>query len=64
MDSQVDNPKFKAIRKQNDDHPLEEVGKHMRGMMPWLEGDEQKANISFFLRFTRLKGDTKCVQIY
>ena len=40
LESQVGNPKFKAVRKQNDDHPIEEVGKHMRAMMPWLEGNE------------------------
>ena len=29
-------PKFKAIRRVNDAHPIEEVGAKLRGMMPWI----------------------------
>src|SRR5271169_315210 len=29
-------PKFKAIRRMNDAHPIEEVGAKLRGMMPWI----------------------------
>jgi ketol-acid reductoisomerase len=29
-------PKFKAIRRMNDAHPIEEVGERLRGMMPWI----------------------------
>ena len=29
-------PKFKAIRRMNDEHPIEEVGAKLRGMMPWI----------------------------
>ena len=29
-------PKFKAIRRMNDAHPIEEVGEKLRGMMPWI----------------------------
>jgi ketol-acid reductoisomerase len=29
-------PKFKAIRRMNDGHPIEEVGERLRGMMPWI----------------------------
>ncbi|MCW5696796.1 MAG: ketol-acid reductoisomerase [Bauldia sp.] len=29
-------PKFKAIRRLNDAHPIEEVGTRLRGMMPWI----------------------------
>jgi len=36
LENQVGAPRFKTVRKQNDDHPLEEVGKKMRAMMPWL----------------------------
>lgn len=36
LENQVGAPRFKTLRKQNDDHPLEEVGKRMRSMMPWL----------------------------
>ena len=30
-------PKFKAIRRMNDAHPIEEVGKKLREMMPWIK---------------------------
>ena len=40
LESQVGNPKLKAMRRQCDDHPLEEVGKRMRAMMPWLNPQE------------------------
>ncbi len=29
-------PRFKAIRRVNDAHPIEEVGQRLRGMMPWI----------------------------
>jgi ketol-acid reductoisomerase len=29
-------PKFKAIRRNNDALPIEEVGQKLRGMMPWI----------------------------
>ena len=29
--------RFKQLRKENAEHPVEEVGKHLRDMMPWLE---------------------------
>jgi ketol-acid reductoisomerase len=28
--------KFKATRRMNDEHPIEEVGKKLRAMMPWI----------------------------
>ena len=30
-------PKFKATRRLNDAHPIEEVGDKLRGMMPWIK---------------------------
>lgn len=30
-------PKFKATRRMNDAHPIEEVGDRLRGMMPWIK---------------------------
>ncbi|MEJ1161607.1 ketol-acid reductoisomerase [Prosthecomicrobium sp. N25] len=30
-------PKFKATRRMNDAHPIEEVGLKLRGMMPWIK---------------------------
>jgi ketol-acid reductoisomerase len=29
-------PSFKATRRVNDSHPIEEVGERLRGMMPWI----------------------------
>ena len=29
-------PMFKATRRLNDEHPIEEVGQQLRGMMPWI----------------------------
>ena len=30
-------PKFKAMRRLADEHPIEEVGEKLRGMMPWIK---------------------------
>jgi ketol-acid reductoisomerase len=30
-------PRFKAIRRLNDAHQIEEVGAKLRGMMPWIK---------------------------
>ncbi len=32
-------PKFKATRRMNDQHPIEEVGERLRGMMPWISAN-------------------------
>ncbi len=32
-------PKFKATRRMNDAHPIEEVGEKLRGMMPWIKAN-------------------------
>jgi len=29
--------RFKRLRKENEEHPVEKVGKELRDMMPWLE---------------------------
>jgi ketol-acid reductoisomerase len=29
-------PRFKATRRMNDAHQIEEVGEKLRGMMPWI----------------------------
>ncbi|MFK5981231.1 MAG: ketol-acid reductoisomerase [Rhizobiaceae bacterium] len=31
--------RFKAIRRNNDSHQIEEVGEKLRGMMPWIKGN-------------------------
>ena len=33
-------PKFKATRRMNDDHPIEDVGERLRGMMPWISANK------------------------
>ncbi len=33
-------PKFKATRRMNDSHPIEEVGEKLRGMMPWIKANQ------------------------
>jgi ketol-acid reductoisomerase len=32
----VGQPSFKASRRRNAEHPIEEVGARLRGMMPWI----------------------------
>jgi ketol-acid reductoisomerase len=36
-ENKAGQPKFKAIRRMNDAHPIEEVGAKLRGMMPWIK---------------------------
>jgi ketol-acid reductoisomerase len=33
-------PSFKATRRLNDAHPIEEVGEKLRGMMPWISANK------------------------
>ncbi len=33
-------PKFKATRRMNDAHPIEDVGEKLRGMMPWIAANK------------------------
>lgn len=37
LENQANRPEFNAIRRQEADHPIEAVGKKLRGMMSWLE---------------------------
>ncbi len=37
LENQAGRPSFLALRKQNAEHPIERVGKELRGMMPWLQ---------------------------
>jgi ketol-acid reductoisomerase len=39
-ENRAGQPKFKAIRRMNSSHPIEEVGERLRGMMPWI-GDNK-----------------------
>ncbi len=36
MENSVGQPFFKGTRRMNDEHQIEEVGKKLRGMMPWI----------------------------
>ena len=37
LENQAGQPSFMALRKQNAEHPIEQVGKELRSMMPWLQ---------------------------
>lgn len=37
LENSVNRPVFNALRKQGAEHPIEEVGKKLRAMMPWLK---------------------------
>ena len=39
-DNQAGNPELKALRRNNAEHPIEEVGTKLRAMMPWLEANK------------------------
>ncbi|MCR9255629.1 MAG: ketol-acid reductoisomerase [Alphaproteobacteria bacterium] len=36
LENKVNQASFKATRRNNDAHPMEEVGKKLRAMMPWI----------------------------
>ena len=36
LENKVNQTSFKAIRQRNAEHPIEEVGEKLRGMMPWI----------------------------
>ena len=37
LENQAGNVSFEALRKQGAEHPMEEVGARLRGLMPWLK---------------------------
>ena len=37
LENQVKSPQFNAVRKMEQEHPIEEVGARLREMMPWLK---------------------------
>ncbi len=39
-ENKAGQPKFKAIRRMNDAHPIEDVGRQLRGMMPWISANQ------------------------
>jgi ketol-acid reductoisomerase len=38
LENQAGRPSFYAMRRQDAGHPIEVVGKELRGMMSWLKG--------------------------
>ena len=36
LENKVNQTSFKAIRKKAAEHPIEEIGKELRAMMPWI----------------------------
>ncbi|TMI82077.1 MAG: ketol-acid reductoisomerase [Bacillati bacterium ANGP1] len=39
LENQAGRPVFNARYRQEGDHPIEEIGRHLRAMMPWLQRD-------------------------
>ncbi len=37
LENQANRPYFNAVRKKEQEHPIEKVGKELRKMMPWIE---------------------------
>ena len=47
LENQANRPVYNALLKRGEEHPIEEVGKKLRGMMPWLQKNklvDQKKN--------------------
>jgi ketol-acid reductoisomerase len=36
LENQAGRPVFNALTKRGEEHPIEEVGRRLRGMMPWI----------------------------
>jgi ketol-acid reductoisomerase len=36
LENKVNQASFKATRRRNAAHPIEQVGERLRGMMPWI----------------------------
>ena len=40
LENQANRPVYNALLKKGEEHPIEEVGEKLRGMMPWLQKDK------------------------
>jgi len=40
LENRANAPSFKAMRRQEKQHPIEEVGRRLRRMMPWIDAKE------------------------
>ncbi len=41
LENRANRPVFNALLKKGAEHPVEEIGKKLRGMMPWLKKDSE-----------------------
>ena len=39
-DQDAGAPEFKALRKKGEQHPIEKVGRELRGLMSWVSSDD------------------------
>ena len=39
LETRAGKPVFNALTREGEEHPLEEVGRRLRGLMPWLAKD-------------------------
>ena len=37
LENKINQASFKAMRKKMSEHPIEEIGAKLRGMMPWIK---------------------------
>ena len=40
LECKAGQPSFKALRRRGAEHPIEEVGERLRGMMPWISANQ------------------------
>jgi ketol-acid reductoisomerase len=40
LENKVNAPNFKAIRRNERKHPIEEIGRRLRRLMPWIKAKE------------------------
>jgi ketol-acid reductoisomerase len=40
LENQANRPVYNALLRKGEEHPIEEVGARLRGMMPWLQKDQ------------------------
>jgi ketol-acid reductoisomerase len=45
LENQAGRPSFLAMRRRAAEHPIEQVGRELRGMMPWLNAKKSDATV-------------------
>ena len=38
LENKAGRPEYNALKRMDEEHPIELVGRELRGMMPWLKG--------------------------